>query len=68
MANSLLYLIEPISKNKVLLAKGWENGWEIFYPETLSMRLQELFNKCRDDNRELGSINQDRTELILEIK
>jgi hypothetical protein len=65
MANNFLYIVDPISTKKVLIAKGWEYGWEVHHPEVLAEKLQDMFNEIRDNGRELGSLEEDGTQLEL---
>jgi hypothetical protein len=64
MSNNRLYLVDPRSGRKVLLAKGWAYGWEAWNDPstTLLQRLQNFFDTVRNEGRELADIDSD-TEL-----
>jgi len=43
MSNNRLWLVVPTvddEPRRVLLAKGWSNGWDLWKPETLIERLE----------------------------
>lgn len=44
MSNNRLWLVVPIvdedEPRRVLLAKGWSSGWDLWQPETLIERLE----------------------------
>lgn len=68
MSNNRLHLVDRVSGKRVLLAKGWERGWEVFKENTLGLRLTELFEHCASEGRELGSTFQEKTDLAIEIE
>ncbi len=58
MANNRLYIVDPKTQNKVLIAKGWEIGWEVYDPSKLPQKFQQFFDQLADDDRELGALGE----------
>jgi len=53
MADNRLYILDPATGNKMLLAKS-HGGWYIWDAKSIEKRFDELIEKCNDEGREFG--------------
>ncbi len=66
MANNRLYLYDPDTKEKFMLAKCFGEKWEVWHEDDFSKRFQEWIEKIEDDQAIYGASGSTKLKVLSE--